>query len=306
MIYKLPKHYLSILDIYQTSQAQNLIKTDLIRALKQQYDLLELMMPQFEEQLNSESEDINFDTKNDFVIYNLLSKYDNVILKNLINYKINSGKGLLTINQSIDRNQTPTPVQFYENNKLIMELVTKIDQFNSKFLINTFTLTFDILKKINKKLHQKFPNLMIFFKEDPKIISFQEVENEFGYLSFEERINAIVEKHKIVFIYGLHSKLNSKLIYQEKDNFYNDSNLHGSLFVYNKHYRFAYNVLDVSFRRNIKSDNGLNSKKNNILLAPLLKMNSKNITSIFVQIDLFKLSLFLLEKANISEIQIIN
>ncbi len=304
MIYKLPKHYLSILDVFQTLEAKNLVETILIKSLKQQYNLLELMMPKFEEASNSENDNINFDTKDDFKIYTLLSKYDNIILKNIIDYKINSGKGLLTFNHAIDRSSTPTPVEFYENNKLVMELVTKIENSNFKYLINNFTVIFNILKTINEKIVHKFPDLINFLNQrEPKIISFQEIENEFGYLSFEERINAIVEKHKIVLIYGLHSKLNSKSTYKTEHNFYNDINLSASLFVYNKYYRFAYQVLELGFRKNRNSDNKLSLKTNDPTLNPLIKMDSKNITSIFVKIDLFKLSLFLLEKANISEIQ---
>ncbi len=306
MIYKLPKHYISLLDDYETLEAKHLIKTYLIRLFKNQYNLLELTMPQFGEYDKFESGNINFDTKDDLKIYSLFNNYDDLILSNLIKYKINNDKGILTFNNTIDRNQSPDPCQFYSINKLIIELVIDLEKANSKYLINTFANVLENFKNINTKLIEKFPSLTIAFNREVKIISFQEVENEFGYLSFEERINAITEKHKIVLIYGLSQKLNSKLIYQENNNFYNDNYINARLYVYNKYYRFSYDLLDISIRRNINSDNKISDDIKDSRLKPLLKMNQNNKTSISIKINLFKLSIFLLGKANISEIQMIN
>ena len=302
MLNSLPKYYNSILNEKETSQAFEIIKKEIYSALKNQYTLLEINLPNFikyNSNKNLYQKNINFDTKDDLQIYSLPVDFDNLLLKSLVKFKMKNNEGIITNNVYIDRDLTPNPTQFYSVNEIDVELKITDENRNFKYLNNSFYFINKMLVDLNDILIKKFSKLKFLFKDKIKVISFQEIEKEFGYLSLEERINAIVEKHNIVLIYGMNSKLNSGKQLEQKEKKYNEEELDAKLFVYNNFYHRSYDILRLSIRekdslKNILNVNDLNHGE---------KTYELDGTSFSFKINLFKLSLFLLEKAHISEIQ---
>ena len=305
--------YSSILDIYQTQRAIKFVKDTFQTSLAKKLDLLRVSAPIFVKKksglndgLSGVERPVNFLFQDEEVeIVHSLAKWKRMALGK---YDIYLHKGLYTDMNAIRKDEH---LDFYHS--------LYVDQWDWEMVIEEKDRTFSFLKKIVRKIYRsvydlakavekKYPSLKHDLVKDITFISTKELEKRYPNLSRKEREDAICREYKAVFLYQIGWPLKDHLPHDSRAADYDDWKLNGDILLYYPLYDMAFEISSMGIRVNKESlikqleyKNEAYKLENDYCKSIL---NDEIPLSIGGGIGQSRLSMFMLNKAHIGEVQV--
>ncbi|QNM93485.1 aspartate--ammonia ligase [Mycoplasma sp. Pen4] len=216
-------------------------------------------------------------------------------------------EGLYTDMNAIRKMENLDALHSYYVDQWDWEQVILAKDRNLDYLKKTVRKIYQVLKDTKRILKETYYQLEDELPEDIFFISAQELENLYPNKTISERERLIAKEHGAVFIYQIGHKLDSGLIHSQRAFDYDDWNLNGDLIVYSKVLDDAIELSSMGIRvdqNSIVSQSGL-TKDQVIELSPYHKniITNKLPLTIGGGIGQSRVSMFLLEKAHIGEVQ---
>lgn len=308
--------YKSKLNIKETQLAIQDLKFAFTKQLKKNLNLVRVSAPLFVDshsKINdglSGEKPVSFNPKNQpdmsFEIVHSLAKWKRMALKK---YMFDIYEGIYTDMNAIRREEDLDEIHSYYVDQWDWELVIREQDRNIDFLKGVVSKIYNSIRYVENKLNFTFPALKKKLPEKIFFITAQELENMYPNLSIDQRELEITKKHKAVFIIGIGNKLEKSNIPHSKRSFdYDDWNLNGDMVFYHTELNKALEISSMGIRVNAKSLMDQKEKMN--VSDEDLREYHKNILenklpfTIGGGIGQSRLSMFLLEKKHIGEVQV--
>lgn len=286
----------------ETQEAQQLIINTLIESLSQSLDFVQIRSPKVSadkiDVSNSEIDikrPINFDSSNDNIIYFAYNRFRIWFTNALKELEIKNNNGVASLINYISRDEQITNVRSLEKNTLQIEMRydnkntvdNKVMEYND-IIINAFKIVEEkLIHKYPKKLKKKLP-LKQVIKDASKISAITGMESVIDELASDYGFFHLINRR------------NSKTQQSLKNNF------ELQYFGYSKDINKAYEIFHIHDRKHIDDLEPLSSESQAALETySFLKeqLKNKDIRSISISIDLDMLTLTLLSKSHILELQ---
>jgi aspartate--ammonia ligase len=196
------------------------------------------------------------------------------------------------------------------------EKVISSDQRSLDFLKKTVRRIYEAIKVTENKLYVEFPQIKPMLPEDIFFIHSEELLRQYPNLSPKEREDAIVKKHKAVFIIGIGGELSDGTVHDRRAADYDDwssrnedgyNGLNGDLMLWNPVLESAFEVSSMGIRVDEKAlerqlSISAEQWKSELMYHRMLLDGDLPYT-IGGGIGQSRLCMFLLRKAHIGEIQ---
>ena len=311
----IPEGYRSALSLYETQLAIGMLKNVFAEKLSAALNLKRVSAPLFvdpstglNDDLNGVERPVKFDiaeTGRDAVVVHSLAKWKRMALHK---YHFPVGEGLYTDMNAIRRDEEMDNLHS-----------VYVDQWDWERVIDRFTRNVDFLKGIvtsivgaicdtQSALAVAFPALSCTLSRDVTFVTTQELEDLYPDLSPKERENRFIKTHPTCFIMQIGGKLRSGIRHDGRAPDYDDWTLNGDIVFYNKLLDSAFEVSSMGIRVDAESldrqltEAGCDDRRalpfHKALLSGELPL------TIGGGIGQSRLSMLLLEKAHIGEVQV--
>ncbi len=308
-------NYQNKLDVLETQKAIKFIKERFEIYLAKKLSLLRVSAPLFvkngsglNDGLSGVEKPISFEVKNidDTVeIVHSLAKWKRQALGK---YNFALHTGLYTDMNAIRKDETLDFMHSIYVDQWDWEVVISNEDRKLSYLRKIVRKIYSSLYKVSLDIEKKYPELKNQLAKDIVFISTKELEKRYPELSRKEREDAICREYKSVFLYQIGNKLKDKMPHDSRAADYDDWNLNGDILVYNPLYDMAFELSSMGIRVNkdrllkqLKAANEL-SKVDNPYCQAII--NDKIPLTIGGGIGQSRLSMFLLQKAHIGEVQV--
>lgn len=308
-------NYHSELDVFETQIAIKFIKTTFESYLSKKLNLLRVSAPLFvlknsglNDGLSGKEVPISFDIKDineEVEIVHSLAKWKRLALGK---YNFLPHNGLYTDMNAIRKDEKIDFMHSVYVDQWDWEMVINNDDRRYLFLKRIVKDIYKCLVKTSKDVQKRY---LVFHYDLPKdiyFISTKELEKRYPNLSNKEREDAITREHKAVFLYQIGWPLKNKLPHDDRAADYDDWKLNGDILLYNDLYDMAFEISSMGIRVNkdslvkqLKHKNELCKLDNDYCKAIL---NDEIPLSIGGGIGQSRLSMYLLKKAHIGEVQV--
>lgn len=305
--------YQTKLDIYTTQKAIKFVKDTFQVSLAKKLDLLRVSAPMFvrknsglNDGLSGVEKPVNFVLSDDEIeIVHSLAKWKRMALAK---YDIYLHKGIYTDMNAIRKDEH---LDFYHS--------IYVDQWDWEKVISNEDRTMSYLKKTVRQIYKciynlavavdkKYPCLHHDLPKDITFISTKELEKRYPNLSRKDREDAICREYKAVFLYQIGWPLKDKLPHDSRAADYDDWKLNGDILLYYPLYDMAFELSSMGIR--VNKDSLVKQlqykheeyKLDNDYCKSIL--NDELPLSIGGGIGQSRLSMFMLEKAHIGEVQV--
>lgn len=311
----IPDNYVSKLSLYQTQLAISDIKRIFESNLSKALNLRRVSAPLFvtkesglNDDLNGVESPVKFSLKNDskeLQIVHSLAKWKRMALSK---YSFSVGEGIYTDMNAIRKDEDLDNIHSIYVDQWDWEKVISEEERCISYLKETVRNIVKSIAKTSDELRMKYKELSYKFNDDVFFITTKELEDMYPNLTPKERENAIVKVHSNVFLMQIGKKLSNGLPHDNRAPDYDDWELNGDLLTYNKVLDIAFELSSMGIRVNSTtlkkqlSDANclerLNLEFHNNLI------NNKLPLTIGGGIGQSRLSMLLLEKAHIGEVQV--
>ena len=234
----IPQGYTSLLSIYETQKAIDLLKRLFADRLSGALRLHRVSAPLFvaaasglNDDLNGVERPVRFGingVEGDAVIVHSLAKWKRLALKR---YQFHPGEGLYTDMNAIRRDEDLDNLHSAYVDQWDWEKIITEEDRNTEYLKETVRSIVGALRDTQAFLRSVFPQLSVL-PEIPEEITFvttQELEDLYPGLTPKERENAFVKEHPVTFLMGIGGKLKSGKPHDGRAPDYDDWNLNGDL-----------------------------------------------------------------------------
>jgi len=311
----IPQGYKSKLSLYDTQKAIKLIKDFFQVELSTTLDLRRVTAPLFvnpltglNDNLNNVERPVTFEIKDinniKCEIVQSLAKWKRYALKK---YDFHVYKGLYTDMNAIRRDEILDNLHSVYVDQWDWEKIIKKEDRNKEYLENIVKQIYGCILRVEKFLTLKYAYINEKLPDDIFFITSEELLKLYSNKSAKEREYLIVKDKGAVFIENIGCKLSDNTRHDLRAPDYDDWNLNGDIFVYNK-------VLDVAFELSsmgIRVDKEAllsQLKETDLLERTKLDFHQKIINeelpfTIGGGIGQSRLCMYLLEKAHIGEVQ---
>ncbi len=310
-----PEKYKSILGVYDTQVAIGCLKRLFEDKLSAALNLIRVSAPLFvdpntglNDDLNGVERAVNFDIKEtgtEAHIVHSLAKWKRLALKK---YGFPVGQGLYTDMNAIRRDEE------MDNLHSIY-----VDQWDWEKVIDKSTRTVEFLKSEVKKIvaaiadtkdeiNKKYPSLKTTLCREVAFVTTQQLEDLYPDLTPKEREDAFLAEYKTAFVMQIGDKLKSGEKHDGRAPDYDDWALNGDILFYNEVLGRAFEVSSMGIRVDQKSmdeqltkagaDNRRDLPFHKAVLSGELPLTMGG------GIGQSRLSMLLLEKAHIGEVQV--
>ncbi|WP_434343546.1 aspartate--ammonia ligase [Mycoplasma sp. 06067-C1-B144P-99-0482-3] len=306
--------YKSKLTIKQTQQAIQDIKFSLTKQLKQNLNLTRVSAPLFVTSESKINDGLNGDIPvgftpkqwtEDLEIVHSLAKWKRYALDK---YNFNIGEGIWADMNAIRKDDIVDYKHSLYVDQWDWELIISNDQRNFEFLKQVVIKIYDSIRYVEHKINFKYPELVDKLPKQLTFIDSLDLYNKYPHLTAEQREDEIVKEFKAVFIYKIGHNLPDNLPHSKRAFDYDDWNLNGDLIFYDKVNDKALEISSMGIRVNAKSLSEqikiLNKTNSDLGLYHNQVLNNKLPLTIGGGIGQSRLSMFLLEKAHIGEVQV--
>lgn len=297
----IPNNYSSKLSIRETQEAQLFIERELMDILSQKLEFIQVREPKISSEnistSNNEGEikrPINFDSSSDNVIYYIYNKYRYWFANTFKKLEIKNNNGIASHIKYINRDEEITNTKSLEKNTIQIEIRYDNKDASFKKGLELTELIFASIKQLETKLISKYASLK-------RTLPSKNIIKDSSKLEMESEIYSAIDE--LASEYGCFSLV---------DNF--DNKLNKSLFFnykiqhlgYSKYINKAFEIFSVADRRVIEDlepfSSGFESVMEEYVFAKEI-LNNEDIRSISITIDVDTLSMLLLQKAHILELQ---
>lgn len=297
----IPRNYLSKLDLRETQEAQEIIRNELLKAITNKLEFTLIRQPMISSEristFNNEGDikrPINFDSSSDNIVYFVYNRYRYWFTKTLKLLEVKNNNGIGSFLNYISRDEEITNVNSLEKNLFQIEI--RYD--NKKNVFQKGKDFSDILissiREVETKLLTRFAKLK---KTIPTNITTKDVS----------RIGTIVGAHSVIdelasdLGYFILENKRTKKQFQSINN-----NFEIQFFGYSSHINKAYEIFHIHDRKTIEDLEPMASESKvameEFAFAKEI-LNNEDLRSISISIDLDILSLALLSKSHILELQ---
>ncbi|QVK01956.1 aspartate--ammonia ligase [Mycoplasma mycoides subsp. capri] len=306
--------YKSKLSIKQTQQAIQDIKFGLTKQLKQNLNLTRVSAPLFVTSESKINDGLNGDipvvfTPNqwneDLEIVHSLAKWKRYALDK---YNFNFGEGIWADMNAIRKDDVVDYKHSLYVDQWDWELIISKEQRNLEFLKQIATKIYDSIRYVEHKINFKYPDLVDKLPKQLTFIDSLDLYNKYPNLTAEQREDEVAREYKAVFIYKIGYDLPDKKPHSKRAFDYDDWNLNGDLIFYDLVNDKALEISSMGIRVDAKSlseqTKMLNKTDSDLGLYHDQVLNDKLPLTIGGGIGQSRLSMFLLEKAHIGEVQV--
>lgn len=306
--------YKSKLDIKNTQKAIELLKFTFTKELHKNLNLTRVSAPLFvfsnskiNDGLNGEKPVI-FKAKTidqDIEIVHSLAKWKRMALNK---YKFDVYEGIWTDMNAIRREEDLDNKHSLYVDQWDWEMIIKESDRNLEFLFNVVKKIYKSILHTERKLNIEYIELKEKLPKSIKFISSFELYNLYPNLTPEQREKEIVKLYGAVFVYGIGDKLGDGLEHSKRAFDYDDWNLNGDLLFYDKINDDCIEISSMGIRVDknslLKQKEKLNKSDDFIKKYHYMILENKLPFTIGGGIGQSRLSMFLLEKKHIAEVQV--
>ena len=310
-----PKDYKSVLGLYDTQTAIGLLKRTFEERLCLALNLKRVSAPLFVDPTTGLNDDlsgveraVDFDLKETgkrAVVVHSLAKWKR---RALAEYGFSAGEGLYTDMNAIRRDEEMDNLHSVYTDQWDWEKIITPETRNTDYLkkvvqgiVGAICDTLDFLKC-------RYPQINVELTRTVTFITSQELEDLYPDMTDKERENAFVKEHKTVFLMQIGDKLRSGKPHDKRAPDYDDWKLNGDILFWNDLLDCAIEISSMGIRVDEKSldeqltkagaDNRRNFPFHKALLEGKLPLTMGG------GIGQSRLSMLLLEKAHIGEVQV--
>ena len=307
--------YQNKLDVLETQRAIKFIKERFESYLAKKLNLLRVSAPLFVKKSSGLNDGLNGVEKP--ISFEVVNINDNVeIVHSLAKWKRQAlGKYNFALHTGLYTDMNA--IRKDENLDFMHSIY--VDQWDWEVVIEDKDRRLSYLKKIVRKIYssiyrvsldveKRYTKLKTQLASDIVFVSTKELEKRYPELTRKEREDAICREYKSVFLYQIGGKLKDKKPHDGRAADYDDWNLNGDILVYNPLYDMAFELSSMGIRVNkdrlakqLKIAGELD-KLNNPYCQDII--NDRIPLTIGGGIGQSRLSMFLLQKAHIGEVQV--
>jgi len=311
----IPKGYKSLLSLYETQTAIGKMKRIFEDNLARELNLKRVSAPLFVEphtglndNLNGTERPVEFDLKETGQIAQIvhsLAKWKRLALHK---YDFHVGNGLYTDMNAIRRDDELDNLHSIYVDQWDWEKVISENNRNEEFLRETVRSIIHAICDTADTLMEMYPALELNLSREVKFITSQELEDMYPGLTPKERENAIVKEHGTVFLMQIGGVLRSGKTHDGRAPDYDDWSLNGDILFYNDVLDCAIELSSMGIRVDSAtldrqlSISGCDDRRELEFQKMLLDDNLP--LTIGGGIGQSRLSMFLLKKAHIGEVQV--
>ena len=313
----IPDHYAPLLNLYDTQKAISLLKRVFEDTLCGNLHLRRVSAPLFVEAASGLNDDLNgverpvsFDIPaagRDAQVVHSLAKWKRMAL---YNYHFPVGEGLVTDMNAIRRDEIPDNLHSVYVDQWDWEKVIAPRDRNLTYLKETVTDIVRAMVETQKTLHSVFPRLSELPQLSPAIsfVTSQELEDTYPNLTPKEREDAWVKEHPTTFLIGIGGALKSGKPHDGRAPDYDDWTLNGDILMWDDLLGRAVELSSMGIRVDSAAlDRQLTAAgcddRRQLAFHKLL-LEDKLPLTIGGGIGQSRLSMFLLGKAHIGEVQV--
>ena len=316
--------YTSLLKEKETEHAIKLIKDTFQSMLATSLKLRRVTAPLFvqsglgiNDDLNGIERAVSFPIKdmNESVaeVVHSLAKWKRVTLAE---YQVDPGFGIITDMNAIRADEELDNIHSLYVDQWDWERVITKEQRNLEYLKKIVRRIYEAIKVTENKLYVEFPLIEPMLPEDIFFVHSEDLLKMYPDMSSKDRENAIVKKHKAVFIIGIGGELSDGTVHDGRAADYDDwttrnedgfDGLNGDLMLWNPVLNSAFEVSsmgirvdDEALRRQLKMR--AEEWKSDLMYHRML-LDGELPYTIGGGIGQSRLCMFLLRKAHIGEIQ---
>ncbi|UUM20110.1 MULTISPECIES: aspartate--ammonia ligase [unclassified Mycoplasma] len=306
--------YQSKLNIKQTQQAIQDLKFDFTKQLHKRLHLTRVSAPLFVKSDSKINDGLNGETPVTFFpkgidqqheIVHSLAKWKRTALQK---YHFAKYEGIYTDMNAIRREEQLDYKHSYYVDQWDWEMIIDQSDRNVDFLKATVSKIYESIKFVKRELILDFPQLVYDLPEELTFITTQELYDLYPNLTPEQRENEFSKKHKAFFVIGVGYKLPDGVEHSKRAFDYDDWTLNGDLIVYDKVNDAALEISSMGIRVDASAlakqkeylnidDSKIGEYHNGIYQSTLP-------FTIGGGIGQSRLSMFLLEKKHIGEVQV--
>ena len=307
--------YKSKLTIYETQVAIGLLKKSFEKNLSEALNVKRVSAPLFVESTSGLNDDLNgFEkpvsfnlkaTNKELQIVHSLAKWKRL---SVYDYKFPVGEGLYTDMNAIRKEEDLDNIHSIYVDQWDWEKVITKEQRTIEYLKDVVRKIVHAISLTNLEMNSLFPKLSYKIEDEVSFITSEELRLMYPAFSPKERENAYVKEHPVTFLMQIGKTLKDGTKHDGRAPDYDDWELNGDILVYNEILDSAFEISSMGIRvdkesllKQLKSadkEERINLYFHQMLLKDLLPL------TIGGGIGQSRLSMLLLEKAHIGEVQV--
>ncbi len=310
-----PDGYKSSLSVYETQVAIGTVKRTFEDALSLNLNLKRVSAPLFVEAKTGLNDDLNgieravsfdiLETKTDAQVVHSLAKWKRMALHK---YGFRPYEGLYTDMNAIRRDEEMDNIHSIYVDQWDWEKVLLEQDRTIEFLKGQVQKIVNAMVATKERINSQYTQLKYSLSSDITFITTQELEDMYPNLTAKEREDEFVKTHKTVFVMQIGDLLKSGERHDGRAPDYDDWALNGDILFWNDTLGSAFEVSSMGIRVSPKSlDEQLtkaNANDRRELTFHKMLLNGELPYTIGGGIGQSRLSMLLLEKAHIGEIQV--
>jgi aspartate--ammonia ligase len=320
----IPLGYRPLLDLKQTEHAITVVKDSFQTGLSSELRLRRVTAPLFvlkgtgiNDDLNGVERPVSFPVKDleerEAEIVQSLAKWKRMVLAD---YDIEPGYGIYADMNAIRPDETLDNIHSIYVDQWDWERHITEEERTIKFLKKIVKSIYDVLKRTEFILYEKYPQLPPLLPDEIHFIHSEELLQKYLVLSPREREDAICKEHGAVFVIGIGGKLSNKEEHDGRAPDYDDwstpgedghPGLNGDILIWNPVLNRSFEISSMGIRvdpavleRQLEIRDCINRKE---FLFHRRLMNGEFPLSIGGGIGQSRLCMYFLRKAHIGEIQ---
>ena len=311
----IPEKYVSPLGVYDTQVAIGYLKRAFEDKLSASLDLIRVSAPLFVDPKTGLNDDLNgveravaFDIKEtgkEAHIVHSLAKWKRQALRN---YHFPVGQGLYTDMNAIRRDEEMDNLHSIYVDQWDWEKVIDASMRNVDYLKTTVKAIVAAIADTKDMLNKKYPSLKTTLCREVAFVTTQQLEDLYPDLTPKEREDIFLSEYKTAFIMQIGDTLKSGRKHDGRAPDYDDWALNGDILFYNEVLGHAFEVSSMGIRVDAKSMDAQLKKAgaDNRREYPFHKavLNGELPLTMGGGIGQSRLSMLLLEKAHIGEVQV--
>lgn len=312
---RIKDNYKSKLTIYETQVAIGLLKKSFEKNLSEALNVKRVSAPLFVESTSGLNDDLNgFEkpvsfnlkaTNKELQIVHSLAKWKRLAL---YDYKFPVGEGLYTDMNAIRKEEDLDNIHSIYVDQWDWEKVITKEQRTIEYLKDVVRKIVHAISLTNLEMNSLFPKLSYKIEDEVSFITSEELRLMYPTYTPKERENAYVKEHPVTFLMQIGKTLGDGTKHDGRAPDYDDWELNGDILVYNEILDSAFEISSMGIRvdkesllKQLKSagkEERINLYFHQMLLKDLLPL------TIGGGIGQSRLSMLLLEKAHIGEVQV--
>ncbi|MGL5956279.1 MAG: aspartate--ammonia ligase [Brevinema sp.] len=305
--------YQSKLNLIDTEVAIKEGKTIFEQHLAENLNLLRVSAPLFLEANTGLNDDLNgiehpvsFSCADQQIeIVQSLAKWKRMAL---YRYELQAAQGLYTDMNAVRPCESLDELHSLYVDQWDWEKVIRLEDRNLDKLKEVVYRIYDALKKTEESVNHLFPILQNKLPKEIVFVHTQELEDMFPHMTPKQREYEITKCHKAVFLIGIGGKLNSGIPHDGRAPDYDDWTLNGDILLYHEVLDCALEISSMGIRVDaFAMENQLaicKVEERKELDFHKMVLNNVLPLSIGGGIGQSRLSMFLLEKVHIGEVQV--